>query len=60
MPDTKKILREVLKEITPGSGERKATLAIVNTFLSELNRSLKKNSALRKLFLEAVMQKTPG
>lgn len=38
----KEILAEVLKEITPDTGERKATLAIVKNFLTKLNNSLKK------------------
>ena len=39
----KSLLKEVLKDSTPSKDERAETLLIVNTFLKQLNQSLKKN-----------------
>ncbi|MEM2916472.1 MAG: CCA tRNA nucleotidyltransferase [Candidatus Woesearchaeota archaeon] len=51
MAAVKQILREVLEEITPSKEERASTLKTVNTFLAELNKSLKKNKLSAKAVL---------
>ncbi len=49
--DTRHVLKEVLGEITPGREERASTLKIVKTFLSELNKSLRKTKCSAKAVL---------
>ncbi|MEM4240138.1 MAG: CCA tRNA nucleotidyltransferase [Candidatus Woesearchaeota archaeon] len=51
MKNTGNILKEVLAEITPSREERSSTLKTVNTFLSELNKSLAKNRFAAKAIL---------
>jgi tRNA nucleotidyltransferase (CCA-adding enzyme) len=51
MPEVKKILKEVLSEITPNKEERAETLKKVNEFLKRLNSSLQKNKIQAKAVL---------
>jgi tRNA nucleotidyltransferase (CCA-adding enzyme) len=51
MADAKKMLRDVLADITPTKDERAGTLKLVNDFLSKLNASLKKNKCAAKAVL---------
>ncbi len=51
MISIKQMLKEVLKEITPCHEERSATFELVESFLSQLNKSLKKNKCSAKAVL---------